>query len=363
MLIDVTRQLNDFTLQIKAQLSTQGICAVFGRSGSGKTSLINMIAGIDKPDSGQISNPQECFFDSQKGINTAVHLRQIGYVFQQARLFPHYSVDANLRYGYHAKDDPDNSFFQQVLQLLDIASLLKRYPNELSGGEQQRVAIGRALLRKPKLLLMDEPLASLDLPRKQELLPYLAKLNKALKLPILYVTHSLDEVLYLADEILLIDKGKMLLHDDVETVWNHPLMQPWLNQDRQSAILHADITQHHSKYALTALALSKEHTLWVRKIEQPINSALRVRIYAKDVSITLSKLPTEQSSIRNVFLTKIEEIQIEQQNVRLKLALADNILWADITLWALDDLQLTLNQQVYAQIKGVSVNNSDWASI
>jgi molybdate transport system ATP-binding protein len=363
VLIDITRQLNDFTLQVNAQLSTQGICAIFGRSGSGKTSLINTIAGIDKPDSGKISNADERFFDSDEGINVAVHLRQIGYVFQQARLFPHYSVDANLKYGYQPKDDPDSHFFKQVLELLDITSLLKRYPNELSGGEQQRVAIGRALLRKPKLLLMDEPLASLDLPRKQELLPYLAKLNKVLKLPILYVTHSLDEVLYLADEILLIDKGKALLHDDVETVWNHPLMQPWLNQDRQSAILHASVKEHHAKYELTALALSPEHFLWVRKIDQPLQSAIRVRIYAKDVSITLSRLPAEQSSIRNVFSTTIEEIQIDSQNVRLKLSLADNILWADITPWALDDLKLCVNQQVFAQIKGVSINQSDWANI
>lgn len=363
MQIDVTRRLNDFSLQVNATLSTAGICAIFGRSGSGKTSLINTIAGIDTPDSGLISFDDECFYDSARNINRAVHQRNIGYVFQQARLFPHYKVDTNLKYGYQAKLDPHEEFFKQVINLLDLGSLLKRYPNELSGGEQQRVAIGRALLRKPKLLLMDEPLAALDLPRKQELLPYLAKLNRLLKLPILYVTHSLDEVLYLADEILLLDRGKKRLHADVETVWNHPLMEPWLNTDQHSAILHATLAEQHSKYSLSALALSSEHKLWVRRIEQPINSPLRLRIYAKDISITLTKLPAKQSSIRNIFKTTIEEVNIEQQNVRLKLSLADNILWADITLWALEDLELTVNQQVYAQIKGVSINNTDWASI
>lgn len=363
MQIEVTRQLSDFDLQIKATLSSAGICAIFGRSGSGKTSLINTIAGIDQPDSGHISHDQDCFYDSERKINLPVHQRNIGYVFQQARLFPHYKVAANLKYGYQNKLDPDGEFFQQIIELLDISHLLTRYPNELSGGEQQRVAIGRALLRKPQLLLMDEPLAALDLPRKQELLPYLDKLNKVLKLPILYVTHSLDEVLFLADEILLIDQGKKLLHADVETVWNHPLMQPWLNQDKHSAILHASVAQQHSSYELTALALSPEHQLWVRKIDQPIGNPLRVRIYAKDVSITLTKLPAQQSSIRNVFQASIVQISIEQQNVRLKLSIADNILWADITLWAFEDLKLAVNQQVFAQIKGVSINNNDWASI
>jgi len=360
--IDIKASHHNFTLMLKATLTDTGICAIFGRSGSGKTTLVNLIAGLKTPDSGLIGSPQQCFYDSENKINTPVHQREIGYVFQQARLFPHLSIKANLQYGYHPKQDPQATFWQQIIKLLDIDDLLDRYPSSLSGGEKQRVAIGRALLRKPKLLIMDEPLSSLDQPRKRELLPYLEKLNKVLKLPILYVTHSLDEVLYLADEILLIEAGKMVMHADVETVWNHPTMHAWHSTDNPCALLHATVIKQHAKYPLTALDLGNDHTLWVKKIEPEKGTQVRLRIYAKDVSVTLLKTPKNVTSIRNIFCATLQNIDIKGDSASIKLSLGDNTIWADITLWALDELNLQVNQSVYAQIKGVSVNNKDWAT-
>ena len=361
MKIKLSKQLAEYTLELDTQISATGICVVFGRSGAGKTTLINMLAGIDTPDSGSFSIAGRYFYHSQQGINLAVHRREIGYVFQQARLFPHLNIQANLKYGYSAKQDPDAVFYQKIIQLLQLQPLLKRYPTDLSGGEMQRVAIGRALLRKPKLLLMDEPLSSLDLPRKLELLPYLAKLNKQLQLPILYVTHSLDEVLFLADEMLLLDQGKILLQGDVESVWNDQQMQPWLQQNQLSAIVHGCISQQHQDYPMTALDLGSQQQLWVNKIDSPLGTNVRIRIYAKDISLTLSKASSAETSIRNIFDCSIAAIVMGEQNVKIKLALADNFLWADITLWAFDQLKLQLHQHLYAQIKGVSINNTDWA--
>ncbi len=362
MHLKITKTLNQYTFSLDTQISDTGISVIFGRSGSGKTTLINMIAGISQPDAGFIKTSAGCFFDSALAINLPVHKRGVGYVFQQSRLFPHFSVLKNLKYGYASHLDPNREFFQQIVQLLDIQNLLKLYPNQLSGGEMQRVAIGRALLCRPKILLMDEPLASLDLPRKRELLPYLAKLNKELKLPIIYVTHSLDEVLFLADEILLLEQGKLVLQGELEAVWNDKLILPWLNNNQPSAILHSQITAHHPRYSLTALAVNEQQVFWVNKLNLPLGESIRIRVFAKDISLTLRKAPSCETSIRNIFKVTIIDIIKEPLNVRVKLAIGDNILWAEITLWAFEDLKLALNQVVYAQVKSISVNNRDWAT-
>jgi len=362
VIININTTFKNFHLAVNTVVADTGICAIFGRSGSGKSTLVNLIAGLKTPDNGLIQTAQQCFYDKDKQINVPVHKREIGYVFQQARLFPHLKVSANLQYGYQSKLDSNAEFWQQIIHLLDIDQLLDRYPSSLSGGEMQRVAIGRALLRKPKLLLMDEPLSSLDEPRKRELLPYLEKLNKVLKLPILYVTHSLDEVLYLADEILLLEAGNMVMHADVETVWNHPNMRPWQAHENPCALLHACVLKQHQKYPLTALDLGAEQILWVKRITAEKGAAMRLRIFAKDVSLTLHKTPKSVTSIRNIFATTILNIDIKEDSASIKLALGDNTIWADITLWALDELNLQEQQVIYAQIKSVSINNRDWAT-
>jgi molybdate transport system ATP-binding protein len=183
--------------------AASGVTALFGPSGSGKTTILNAIAGLDRPDEGRIAVDGKVFFDSSARIDLPTHRRNIGYIFQDALLFPHMSVAQNLRYGARR----DQSQFDEVVNLLGIAQLLSRKPAKLSGGERQRIAIGRALLSKPRLLLMDEPLASLDIERKREILPYVETLRDRMNLPIIYVSHAVDEVARLASHVLVIEKG------------------------------------------------------------------------------------------------------------------------------------------------------------
>lgn len=222
--INVQQQLGRLTLRADLQLPTQGVTAIFGLSGSGKTSLINLVSGLTHPDQGFIRLNDRTLVDVENGENLPVHQRKIGYVFQDARLFPHYNVKGNLRYGMKNVSHED---FDYIVQLLGIEPLLKRYPLTLSGGEKQRVAIGRALLTDPDILLMDEPLSALDVPRKRELMQYLESLSKEINVPILYVTHSLDELLRLADRVVLMENGKVKAYDTLENVWNSPLFAPW----------------------------------------------------------------------------------------------------------------------------------------
>ena len=205
--LDFSQQLGNLTLQVTQNLPAQGITAIFGLSGAGKTSLINAIGGLTKPDTGRIALNNRPLFDADKGLCLPPEKRRIGYVFQDARLFPHYRVQGNLQYGMAASM---RGQFDSIVALLGIGHLLNRFPLTLSGGEKQRVAIGRALLTAPEILLMDEPLAALDLPRKRELMPYLEKLAKEVNIPILYVTHSLDEILRLAEKVLVLDNGSVL---------------------------------------------------------------------------------------------------------------------------------------------------------
>ncbi|SLM28087.1 molybdate transporter subunit; ATP-binding component of ABC superfamily (fragment) [Desulfamplus magnetovallimortis] len=196
-----------------------GVTALFGHSGAGKTSIINMIAGLSHPDSGHIVVNNHCVFDAEKGINIPPEKRRFGYVFQDGRLFPHMSVHANLLYGMkRVKPCYRYIKFDQVVELLGINHLLQRHPATLSGGEKQRVAIGRSLLTSPVLMLMDEPLASLDAARKNEVLPFISRLAGEFSVPILYVTHSIDEILNLADTVVFLSEGKSLAVGGVEEV-------------------------------------------------------------------------------------------------------------------------------------------------
>lgn len=224
--LDFTQKLGDHRLTIKAALPASGVTAIFGVSGAGKTSLINAIAGLNVPQQGSITLNGRVLSDTASGTWLAVEKRRIGYVFQDARLFPHYRVRGNLQYGLTKSM---RAQFDDVVQMLGIEALLGRFPWSLSGGEKQRVAIGRALLTAPELLLMDEPLASLDLPRKRELLAWLQTLAHRVKTPILYVSHSLDELLRLADNVLVLDQGTVKAFGPLEKVWASSAMRPgWL---------------------------------------------------------------------------------------------------------------------------------------
>ena len=222
--LNFSQQLGDHQLELDVQIPASGITALFGVSGAGKTSLINAISGLTQPQRGQIQLNDRLLYDAASGINLPPEKRRIGYVFQDARLFPHYRVRGNLQYGMAAAMKPQ---FDALVALLGLEALLQRYPASLSGGEKQRVAIGRALLTAPDILLMDEPLASLDLPRKRELMPYLQKLAKQVDIPVLYVSHSLDEILQLAETVLVLDHGKVKAFGPLERVWSSSAMRPF----------------------------------------------------------------------------------------------------------------------------------------
>jgi molybdate transport system ATP-binding protein len=208
--VDIHKRLGAFSIAAAFEME-RGVTALFGPSGSGKTSLVSMIAGLLKPESGRIVLDEDVLFDSAKGVNVPPHRRRIGYVFQEGRLFPHMSVRANLDYGRRMSGLPaSEAAFARVVELLGIAHLLDRRPGALSGGERQRIAIGRALLMQPRLLLLDEPLASLDARRKAEILPYLVRLRDEAKIPMIYVSHNAAEVVQIANTVVRLEDGKVV---------------------------------------------------------------------------------------------------------------------------------------------------------
>ena len=362
LILKYQQKLGETEFDVDLTLPSQGITAIFGRSGAGKTSLINAISGLKNPDSGQIKVSGKTLFDSARGIDLPVHKRQVGYVFQESRLFPHMKVSSNLKYGVKT---PDQKHFDQVVGLLSLEALLDRYPAKLSGGEKQRVAIGRALLSKPSILLMDEPLASLDLPRKREVMPFLENLSESVKIPIVYVTHSLNEILRLSNYLVILDQGKVLSAGQTEQVWASRAMRPWQSFSEQSSLFEAKIVEHNDDYALSKLALGDTTSLWVQQVDNPIDASVRLQIRANDVSLSLQQ--PQSTSIRNILPAIIRRVETQQhghnkQSVAVELELESGCyLWATITLWALDELSLTIGQRVFAQIKGVSVAQRDIA--
>ena len=347
--IDVKKQLGTLPLEAHLDIPSQGVTALFGLSGSGKSSLINLVSGLIDPDEGVISLNDRELFNSAENSCVPINQRNIGYVFQDARLFPHYTVNGNLRYGMKntSKDE-----FNYIVELLGIGHLLKRYPITLSGGEKQRVAIGRALLTDPEILLMDEPLSALDLPRKRELMNYLERLSKEINIPILYVTHSLDELLRLAERVVLLTNGKVEAYDVLESIWESPLFLPWKQENEQSAVLSLPVFMHNPSYKMTALSIGDQN-IWINQVEAQINEKVRICIHSSDVSISLNKV--EQSSIRNTLYGRIVKILELENRVDLKLDIGGKHLWASISKWSFHDLALQLGQLVYAQIKAISV--------
>lgn len=347
--LNFMQQQGDHVLEVDLQIPAKGITAIFGVSGAGKTSLINAISGLTQPQRGRIQLHDRLLFDAEQKIALPPEKRRIGYVFQDARLFPHYRVRGNLQYGMAPAMKAQ---FDSLVSLLGLEALLLRFPLSLSGGEKQRVAIGRALLTAPDMLLLDEPLASLDLPRKRELMPYLQKLAKQVDIPMLYVSHSLEEILQLADNVLVLDAGKVKAFGPLERVWSSSAMRPWLPVSELTSVLRVQVLEQHPDYPMTALSLGDQH-IWVSRVNQPVKTPLRIRIASADVSLALQ--PPQHSSIRNILPAQVVELLEVGDQVEVKLRIGISELWARITPWARDELGIRPDQWLYAQIKSVSV--------
>ncbi len=291
LVVCTRRRLGAIEHRCDVDLPLGGVTALFGASGAGKSTLVNLIAGLLRPDSGRIEVGDAVFFDSARRVDLPVHRRELGIVFQDTRLFPHLSVRQNLLFGFRRAGERAQSPrapFDAVVALLGLEGLLVRRPHTLSGGERQRVTIGRALLAQPRLLLMDEPLASLDAPRKAEVLPYIERLRDEFELPILYVSHSIDEVLRLATALVLVDAGTVVAAGALTEVLDHPCAAPLRGGADAGALIFGTVREHEPRYGLSVLAC-EGFTLRVPRIDLPPGAPVRLRIPAREVAMSLSR--------------------------------------------------------------------------
>ncbi len=347
------RSLGKFVLDAEGEIPARGVTALFGRSGSGKTSLLRCMAGLDRAEDAYLSVAGECWHDSRSGFFLPPHQRAIGFVFQEGTLFPHLRVSANLEYGYkRAPADERSRTLQQTIEILELESLLDRYPAQLSGGERQRVAIGRALLNLPRLLLMDEPMASLDRGHKKEILPYLEKLHIDSDIPIVYVTHDLDELTRIADHLILVDQGRLTAQGPLEQILAR-IDLPIARESDAGAVIRTRILSHDEEYHLTQLGFSGGE-LTVGWIDRPAGSDIRIRIHAKDVSLAISR--PGQTSILNVLPAEIREMSVHGRGrMIVRLDVGGIPLLARITQKSQIRLALKPGMKVYAQIKSVAL--------
>jgi molybdate transport system ATP-binding protein len=340
-----------FTLDVDLTLPGHGITALFGHSGSGKTTLLRLIAGLEQASGGRLSVNGEIWQDGNIFLPT--HRRSLGYVFQEAGLFPHLNVESNLAYGMKrtalAEQRIDPAF---LIELLGIAHLLKRMPDKLSGGEKQRVAIARALFTSPHLLLLDEPLAALDLKRKAEILPYLESLHRELSIPVFYVSHSPEEVARLADSVVLLEEGRVTATGPVAEIMAR-LDLPIAHGGEAGVMVESIIGAQDGDYALTRLDFAGGR-LWVPRHAGPVGSPVRTRILARDVSLALSE--PHETSILNILPAEVVETAPEGDGrTQVRLNLKGIPLLAQVSCKSAALLELTPGRQVFAQVKAVSI--------
>jgi molybdate transport system ATP-binding protein len=350
--VDVTHQLGRFRLEVAFRAEAP-IVGLFGRSGSGKTSLVNTFAGIARPERGRIIVNDTTLFDSERGIDVPPERRRLGYVFQDDLLFPHLDVESNLFYGFRRSPHAERVIEPgHVVELLGLGPLLRRLPHALSGGEKQRVAIGRALLAQPRLLLMDEPLASLDVPRRDEVLRYIELLRDDLSIPIVYVSHSVAEITRLADTVVLLAAGKAVAVGDVEDVMSRSDLRPQTGRYEAGAVLDTTVAAHDTTYELTTLRFAGGELI-VPSVEGLVGERVRVRIRARDVSLALVR--PEQLSIVNVLEASVVALSEEDGPiVDVQLKVGEAPLLARITRRSRDQMRLAAGQRVYALVKAVS---------
>lgn len=345
-------QRGDFILDAQLNVPARGVSAIFGRSGAGKTTLLRCIAGLEPTLEGTLKIGDKTYQDD--AVFIPAHQRRFGYIFQEPSLFPHLSVAENLRFAArraHSSVQPIDQ--NQVISLLHLDALMTQFPQQLSGGQQQRAAIGRALFSQPDLLLLDEPLSSLDLQSRDDILPFLESLHRELTVPMLYVSHSLTELQRLADHMVLMERGAVIAHGPINDILTRTDL-PLSHRDDAGAILHGAVARHDHHFALTELSVPGG-TLSVSALTLPEGHHIRVRILARDVSIALDDL--SQSSISNRLAAHIISLadDTDPAQLILQLKLGDAVILSRITKRSAARLNLAVGLSVIAQIKSVAL--------
>lgn len=339
-----------------------GVTGIIGPSGAGKSMTLQTIAGLTAPDEGRVVLDDQALVDTQRGVSLAPEQRRIGYVFQEPCLFPHMTVAQNLDYGAKRRASGGAVSRDEVIDLLDLGPLLDRRPHRLSGGEAQRVSIGRALLSAPHLILMDEPLSSLDIRRRREIMPFIEALHQRLDLPIIYVSHNIDEIVRLADRVIVIHGGRVAAMGHVTEVLNRRDVQSLLlgESEREgdtSTIIEASITHHDDAHDLSELDFNGG-TLTLARLDLPIGSSVRLRIHARDVAIA-TEYP-QGLSIQNILEAEVSELRpISAAQVDILLTVAGTQhLTARITRRSAERLELARGRKVWALVKAVALASS-----
>lgn len=344
----------NFHLEVNLNLPATGITALFGPSGSGKTTLLRCLAGLERAQEAYIEVAGKVWQCTSSGVFLPPHRRPLGYVFQEASLFPHLSVQENLDYGWRRVPAAQRRISHAVVyEILGIGHLLARHPEQLSGGERQRVGIARALLTSPRLLLMDEPLAALDKARKNEILPYLERLHTELDIPVIYVSHAQDEVARLADHLVVLERGQVVASAPLaETLARLDL--PLAHDADAGVVIDCQVEAFDAHYQLLALRLPDgDATLRIAHPVRPAGSRLRVQVQARDVSLSLH--PDTQSSILNRLPATVRQLRPLGAHALVRLDCAGAPLLARITQYSADHLALVPGSVVWAQIKAVAV--------
>jgi molybdate transport system ATP-binding protein len=352
MSLDLDIELRRGSFRLSARfVSKPGLTALFGRSGSGKSTIVDIVGGLIRPDRGKVVVDGQTLVDTERGVFVAKHRRRLGYVFQDSRLFPHLSVRQNLLYGrWFAKvADGTRGTLESVVDLLGIGHLLERSPDALSGGEKQRVAIGRALLARPRLLLMDEPLASLDEARRAEILPYIERLRDEVRLPILYVSHSVAEVARLATTVVIMGEGRVTAVGPVLDIL------PLAETSDGGAVLDAVVARHDERFGLTSLKTGAGE-LQVPQLAAAPGTHVRAYIRARDVMLSLR--PPQEISALNVLAGTVAEIAPAGAQADVRLDCNGAVLMARLTGKSVQRLALEPGRPVFAVIKSVSFERS-----
>ena len=352
--LDIAHRFEDFRLELKFEARPRGVTALFGPSGCGKTTVINIIAGLLTPRRGRVQMDERTLLDTAAGIDVPPRHRRMGYVFQGARLFPHLSVKGNLLYGFkRAQRRLSESDCTQIIDALDIARLLDRRPASLSGGERQRVAIGRALLTAPACLLLDEPLSGLDHKRRDDILPYLERLRDEHGVPMIYVSHSVDEVTRLADDVLVMDDGALVAGGPVADVFSRIDLFPLTGRFEAGAVIMARVSERLTDYGVSRVTFDGG-SLTIPGTAARVGELIRVRIRARDVMLTTSP-PSDYAN--NVLAVEIQDVRHDPGPFAdVQLGCGSTRLVARVTRLSLERLSLAPGQRAYALFKTVAID-------